>query len=84
VINGYEIIKFYNQQNIFCYNQLNAARLVMNGQEQLTIEQQFKLKVLKEQVKTLNLEQAQNYLVELLTQSMIKDNLLAQWMKGNN
>ncbi len=45
----------------------------MNGQEQLTIEQQFKLKVLKEQVKTLNLEQAQNYLVELLTQSMIKD-----------
>ncbi len=49
--------------------------------QQLTIEQQFKLQVLKERVKTLTLEEAQGYLIELLTQSMIKDNLLAQWIK---
>lgn len=48
----------------------------------LSLEQQFKLKILNEQVKTLNLEQAQDYLMELLKQSMIKDNLLKQWIKG--
>ena len=48
----------------------------------LSLEQQFKLKMLNEQVKTLNLEQAQDYLLELLKQSMIKDNLLKQWIKG--
>nr|WP_313657925.1 NblA/ycf18 family protein [Planktothrix agardhii] len=48
----------------------------------LSLEQQFKLKMLNEQVKTLNLEQAQDYLMELLKQSMIKDNLLKQWIKG--
>ena len=39
----------------------------------LSLEQQFKLQLLREQVKTLNLEQAQDYLMELLRQSMIKD-----------
>ena len=48
----------------------------------LSLEQQFNLKMLNEQVKTLNLEQAQDYLMELLKQSMIKDNLLKQWIKG--
>jgi len=48
----------------------------------LSLEQQFKLKMLNEQVKTLSLEQAQDYLMELLKQSMIKDNLLKQWIKG--
>jgi hypothetical protein len=54
---------------------------VLMDTQQLTIEQQFKLQVLKERVKTLTLEEAQGYLIELLTQSMIKDNLLAQWIK---
>ncbi len=48
----------------------------------LSLEQQFKLQLLREQVKTLNLEQAQDYLMELLRQSMVKDNLLRQWIKN--
>jgi hypothetical protein len=47
----------------------------------LSLEQQFKLKVLREQVKGLSLEEAQEYLVEVLRQGMVKDNILKQWMK---
>ena len=46
----------------------------------LSLEQQFKLQILREQVKNLNLEQAQDYLLEVLRQSMVKDNLLRQWI----
>ncbi|AMW26791.1 MULTISPECIES: NblA/ycf18 family protein [Oscillatoriales] len=48
----------------------------------LSIEQQFKLKVLQEQVKHLSLEEAQEYLIEVFRQGMVKDNLLKNWMKG--
>jgi hypothetical protein len=48
----------------------------------LSLEQQFKLQILREQVKTLNLEEAQDYLLEVLCQSMVKDNLLRQWIKN--
>ncbi|CAC5340331.1 MAG TPA: phycobilisome degradation protein nblA [Planktothrix sp. UBA8407] len=48
----------------------------------LSLEQQFKLQILREQVKNLNLEQAQDYLLEVLRQSMVKDNLLRQWIKN--
>ena len=48
----------------------------------LSLEQQFKLQVLQERVKALNLEESQAYLMELLKQSMIKDNLLKTWIKG--
>ena len=44
----------------------------------LSIEQQFKLKILKDQVKSLSLEQAQAYVVEAIRQMMVKDNLLKQ------
>ena len=48
----------------------------------LTVEQQFKLKVLRDQVKRLNLEEAQECLMEVLRQSMVKENLFKHWMKG--
>lgn len=48
---------------------------------ELTMEQQFQLTVLKEQVKNLTLEQAQNYVYELMRQSMIKNNLMVHLMK---
>ena len=48
----------------------------------LSLEQQFKLQILREQVKNLNLEQAQDYLLEVLRQSMVKANLLRQWIKN--
>ncbi|MCL2932330.1 MAG: NblA/ycf18 family protein [Trichodesmium sp. MAG_R03] len=47
----------------------------------LTMEQQFKLKVLREEVKSLSQEEAQEYLVEVLRQSMIKENFFKHWMK---
>jgi hypothetical protein len=49
----------------------------------LSMEQEFKLKVLREQVKSLNLEQAQDYIVELLRQIMVKDNLVKQMIRDN-
>ncbi|MBE9162964.1 NblA/ycf18 family protein [Microcoleus sp. N3A4] len=47
----------------------------------LSMEQQFKLQVLSEQVKSLSLDQAQEYLLEVMRQNMVKENLLKYWMK---
>ena len=49
---------------------------------QLTLEQQFKLKVLQEQVAALSKEQAQEYLLEMFRQMMVKDNLVKHLMKN--
>ncbi|NEO32848.1 MAG: phycobilisome degradation protein NblA [Symploca sp. SIO3C6] len=48
----------------------------------LSLEQQFKLKVYQEQVKSLSRDQAQEYLLEVLRQMMVKDNLVKQLLKG--
>ena len=48
----------------------------------LSMEQQFKLKVLQDQVKGLSLEQAQDYVVEVMRQMMVKDNLVKHMLKG--
>lgn len=42
----------------------------------LSLEQRFKLQMMQNQVKSLDLEQAQEYIVELLRQMMVKDNLV--------
>ncbi|MEK0182739.1 MULTISPECIES: NblA/ycf18 family protein [Microcoleus] len=47
----------------------------------LSMEQQFKLQVLREQVKTLSQNEAQEYLLEVMRQNMVKENLLKFWMK---
>ncbi|WP_445329592.1 NblA/ycf18 family protein [Tychonema sp. LEGE 07196] len=47
----------------------------------LSMEQQFKLQVLSEQVKSLSQDQAQEYLLEVMRQNMVKENLLKYWMK---
>ena len=49
---------------------------------ELTVEQQFKLKVLGDQVRLLSLEQAQSYVVEIMRQMMVKDNLVKHLLKG--
>ena len=49
----------------------------------LTLEQQFKLEVLKDQIRKLTHEQAQEYLLEVFRQNMVKDNLLKQLLKQN-
>lgn len=53
----------------------------MQSPASLSLEQQFKLEVLREQVKTLSQEQAQNYLIEVFRQMMVKDNLVKHLMK---
>lgn len=48
----------------------------------LSLEQKFKLQVLQEQVKKLTREQAQEFLIELFRQMMVKDNLVKQLLKN--
>jgi hypothetical protein len=48
----------------------------------LSLEQQFKLQVLRDEIKNLSLEQAQEYLVEILRQNMVKENLYKTWLKN--
>ncbi|WP_088241262.1 NblA/ycf18 family protein [Calothrix rhizosoleniae] len=47
----------------------------------LSLEQQFRLQTLKEQVKSLSQEEAQNFLLEVLRQMMVKDNLVKHLLK---
>ena len=54
----------------------------MDAQGGLTLEQKFKLTVVKEQLKHLTLKQAQDFVVEVIRQSMIKDNLVKQMLKS--
>lgn len=49
---------------------------------QLTLEQQFQLQVIREQVKNLSHEDAQNYVVEVMRQMMVKDNLVKYLLKN--
>ncbi|NEP59428.1 MAG: phycobilisome degradation protein nblA [Symploca sp. SIO2G7] len=53
----------------------------MEMPSKLSLEQQFKLKVYQEQVKELSQEQAQDYLMEVLRQMMVKDNLVKHLLK---
>ncbi|MCS6959425.1 MAG: NblA/ycf18 family protein [Pseudanabaenaceae cyanobacterium SKYGB_i_bin29] len=48
---------------------------------ELTLEQEFNLKVYEEQVKKLTLEQSQEFVLELLRQLMIKDNVIKHLLK---
>lgn len=53
----------------------------MNGTNQLSLEQQFRLQVLSEQVTNLSQEEAQEYLLEMFRQMMVKDNLFKHLIK---
>lgn len=48
----------------------------MRIEMQLTLEQQFKLKVCVEQSKLLSLEECRILLVEIMRHNMIKDNVI--------
>jgi hypothetical protein len=50
----------------------------------LTIEQQFTLQVLKSQVTQLTLEEAQEYVIAVLHQMMIKENLMRHLFKAGS
>jgi hypothetical protein len=48
----------------------------------LSLEQEFKLQVLREQVQGLSREEAQDFLLELFRQMMIKDNIVKNLLKN--
>ncbi|MFN6569325.1 phycobilisome degradation protein nblA [Nostoc minutum NIES-26] len=47
----------------------------------LSLEQKFNLKVYEEQVKGLNQQQSQEFLLEVLRQLMIKENVIKHLLK---
>ena len=47
----------------------------------LTIEQEFNLKVYEDQVLSLSQDQAKEYLLEVMRQLMIKDNVIRHLLK---
>ena len=49
---------------------------------ELTPEQKFKLRVIQDQVRGLSLEQAQDYVVEVFRQMMVKDNLVKELLRN--
>ena len=53
----------------------------MNSSAQLSLEQQFKLKVFQEQIEKLTQQEAQEYLLEMFRLMMLKDNTIKQMLK---
>ncbi len=53
----------------------------MKYSEQLSLEQDFNLRIFVDQVRTLSLEQAQDLSIELYRQMMLKDNIYEELMK---
>jgi hypothetical protein len=53
----------------------------MNLPLTLSLEQQFSLKMYEDQIKDLSTEQAQNFLLEVMRQLMIKENVIKHLMK---
>ena len=54
----------------------------MNTSAHLTLEQQFNLHIFKAQVQELSQAQAQEYLIEMFRQMMVKDNLVQHFLKN--
>ena len=53
----------------------------MDASEGLSLEQQFKLEVLKKEIDGLNLEQAREYLLQIFRQMMAHENLCREMLK---
>ncbi|MGF1523016.1 MAG: NblA/ycf18 family protein [Leptolyngbyaceae cyanobacterium] len=49
----------------------------------LSLEQEFALQILREQVKNLSLNQIQDYVVEIKRQMMVKENLFKCLLRKN-
>lgn len=47
----------------------------------LNMEQEFRMEVYRSEIKNLSREQAQEYLLEVLRQAMVKDNVIKQLVK---
>jgi len=56
----------------------------MKTEAQLTVEQEFKLKVYATQTQSLSAEEARILLVEMMRQNMVKDNVIKKFLRGYN
>ncbi|BAZ05169.1 NblA/ycf18 family protein [Calothrix sp. NIES-3974] len=54
----------------------------MDFTNELTLEQQFRLQSFKHQIEELSREEAQAYLLEVLRQMMVKDNMVKNLLKN--
>jgi Phycobilisome degradation protein nblA len=54
----------------------------MKNLTELSFEQEFNLRVYTDQVQYLSLQEAQEFLLEILRQSMVKENLFRQMIKS--
>lgn len=50
---------------------------------ELSLEQKFNLKLYEKQIKGLSSEESQEFLLEVLRQLMVKDNMLKHLLKQN-
>ena len=72
-----------NNGNSHCFSfQITKIGKFMDIPAKLSLEQQFKLQVLRDEVKVLSKEQAQDYLIEVFRQMMVKDNLVKHLLKN--
>lgn len=53
----------------------------MHFNPELSLEQQFKLRVLKQEIKNLSKEQSQEFLLESFKQLMLKDMWISKMLK---
>jgi hypothetical protein len=53
----------------------------MQFSDQLTLEQQFKMQVWQDEVRKLSQPEAQEYLLKVMRQLMLKDNLIKNLLK---
>ncbi|ASN78838.1 Ycf18 (chloroplast) [Porphyra umbilicalis] len=56
----------------------------MDISNQLSLEQEFELVLYKQKIETLNLQQAQNLLIETLKTMMLKDNIIKYVVKNSH
>jgi len=56
----------------------------MKTELELTLEQQFKLKVYIERIKLISLEESHILLAEMMRQNMIKDNVIKDLLNSQN
>lgn len=56
----------------------------MKTELELTLEQQFKLKVYIERIKLISLEESHILLADMMRQNMIKDNVIKDLLNSQN
>ncbi len=73
------LILFFNRNKI--YNHFTNNNRAMNNSEQLSLEQEFHLRMFADKVRTLSPEQVQDLSIELYRQMIHKDNLYRELLK---